>query len=59
MADVNKSDKTEPATAKRRQEACESGHVSKSQDLTSAALLLVGLIVLAITARRSWDQWRT
>jgi flagellar biosynthetic protein FlhB len=45
------SDKTEPATAKRRNEARESGHIAKSQDLTSAVLLVVGLIVLSATAR--------
>src|SRR3954470_10237814 len=49
MADT--SDKTEPATAKRRNEARESGHIAKSQDLTSAVLLVVGLLVLSYTAK--------
>jgi flagellar biosynthetic protein FlhB len=49
MAD--KSDKTEPATAKRRSEARESGHIAKSQDLTSAVLLVAGLLVLSYIAQ--------
>jgi len=43
-------DKTEPATPKRRTEARENGHIAKSQDLTSAVLLIVGLLVLSYTA---------
>jgi flagellar biosynthesis protein FlhB len=42
--------KTEPATPRRRQEARESGQVARSQDLTSAALLIVGLLVISLTA---------
>jgi flagellar biosynthetic protein FlhB len=43
--------KTEPATAKRRTEARESGQVAKSADLTSAALLIVGLMALSMSAQ--------
>ena len=42
--------KTEPATARRRQEARDSGQVARSQDLTAATLLIVGLYVLSRTA---------
>jgi flagellar biosynthetic protein FlhB len=48
MADEN-DNKTEPATARRRQEARESGQVARSADLTAAALLIVGLLVLSLT----------
>lgn len=47
----DKENKSEPATPKRRQEARDSGQVAKSQDLTAAVLLLVGLWVLSATAR--------
>jgi flagellar biosynthetic protein FlhB len=49
MAEDQES-KTEPATARRRQEARESGQVARSADLTSAALLVVGLLVLSATS---------
>jgi len=39
-------DKSHEATPHRRQEAREHGHVAKSQDLASAAVLLVGLLGL-------------
>jgi flagellar biosynthesis protein FlhB len=42
-------DKTQEATPHRRQEARKQGQVAKSQDLGSAALLLVGLLVLMMT----------
>ena len=45
-----RDNKTEPATPRRRQEARESGQVAKSGDLTSAALLLAGLLVISMTA---------
>ncbi len=43
-------DKTEPATARRRDEARESGQMPKSQDLTSAALLLFGMVAISLTS---------
>ncbi len=42
----NDGDKTQEATPHRRQQAREEGQVAKSQDLASAALLLVGLAAL-------------
>lgn len=42
----NDGDKTQDATPHRRQQAREEGQVAKSQDLASAALLLVGLAAL-------------
>lgn len=48
-------DKTEPATPKRRQEAIDRGSRPKSQDLTAALLLLVGLMTLRYTGRQIQD----
>jgi flagellar biosynthetic protein FlhB len=45
MAETD-GDKTQDATPHRRQQAREEGQVAKSQDLASAALLLVGLATL-------------
>ena len=45
MAETD-GDKTQDATPHRRQQAREEGQVAKSQDLASAALLLVGLASL-------------
>ena len=45
MADTD-GDKQHDATAHRRQQAREEGQVPRSQDLTSAALLLIGLLAL-------------
>lgn len=42
----NDADKSQDATPHRRQQAREEGHVPKSQDLASAALLLFGLLTL-------------
>lgn len=39
-------DKTHEATPHRRQKAREEGHVARSQDLSSAALLVGGIVVL-------------
>jgi flagellar biosynthetic protein FlhB len=43
----DQENKTEPATPRRRQEARESGQVARSADLTSAVLLLVGLLMIS------------
>jgi flagellar biosynthetic protein FlhB len=51
----DQENKTEPATPRRRQEARESGQVARSQDLTTALLLVVGLLVLHATARTMVD----
>jgi flagellar biosynthesis protein FlhB len=47
----DRENRTEPATARRRQEARESGQVARSADLTTAALLIVGLLALSLTAQ--------
>ncbi len=39
-------EKSQDATPHRRQQAREEGHIAKSQDLGSAALLIVGLLAL-------------
>ncbi len=41
-------DKTEAATPRRRQEAIDSGNIARSPDITSAALLVGGLVLLRI-----------
>ncbi|MGA2619051.1 MAG: flagellar biosynthesis protein FlhB [Thermoguttaceae bacterium] len=45
MAETN-GDRTQEPTQHRRQQAREEGHVSKSQDLASAIILLLGLMTL-------------
>jgi flagellar biosynthetic protein FlhB len=45
MAETD-GEKTQDATPHRRQQAREEGQVAKSQDLASAAILLVGLVTL-------------
>ena len=45
-ADVAKSDKTEPATAKKKRESRQKGEVAKSSDLTGWATLLVALYLV-------------
>ncbi len=46
MAEERYGERTEPATPRRRQEARERGHVARSQDLSSAAVLLGAIIAL-------------
>lgn len=46
MAEERFEEKTEPASPRRRQEARERGHVAKSQDLSSAVILLAALLAL-------------
>jgi flagellar biosynthesis protein FlhB len=48
----DKQEKTEDATPRRREESREKGQVSLSQEVTSALILLVGLIVLIVSG--SW-----
>jgi flagellar biosynthesis protein FlhB len=48
MADQD-GDKTQEATPHRRQEARKEGQVPRSQDLVSAVLLIVGLVVLMMS----------
>ena len=42
----DKEGKTEPATPRRRQEAFDSGNFAKSHDLSSAVILLTGLLLI-------------
>jgi len=44
-----RGDKTLEATPHRRQKAREEGHVAKSQDLGSAAVLLAGMVILLLS----------
>jgi flagellar biosynthetic protein FlhB len=54
-------DKSQEPTPHRRQKAREEGHVAKSQDLGSAVMLLVGMLVLMTAGRRLIDffDWYT
>ncbi|MBI2881379.1 MAG: flagellar biosynthesis protein FlhB [Candidatus Tectomicrobia bacterium] len=45
MAEKDQQEKTEPASPKRREEAREAGKVAKSVEVSSAALLLGGLVI--------------
>jgi len=46
MADGEAGEKTEKGTGRRREKAREEGTVAKSQEVTSAVLLLVGMTIL-------------
>ncbi len=46
MPEERSGERTEPATPRRRQEARERGHVARSQDLSSAVVLLAGIVAL-------------
>jgi len=50
-------EKTERATPQRRRDARREGQVARSVELTSAATLLTGIVVLRITASRLWGGW--
>ncbi len=47
MADDDKSNKTEPATPKRKEDARRKGQVAMSRDVSTAAILLGGIGLLA------------
>jgi flagellar biosynthetic protein FlhB len=51
MADPT-SDKSQPATPHRRQEARRQGHVARSADLASAGLLLAGMAILLLLGQQ-------
>ncbi|NJL30727.1 MAG: flagellar biosynthesis protein FlhB [Phycisphaerales bacterium] len=51
MAEQN-GERTEPATARRKEEARQEGNVARSADLTAAAMLLAGVILLQYTGLR-------
>ena len=48
-------DKSQEPTPHRRQKAREEGHVARSQDLGSAVLLLVGMLVLLMAGKKLID----
>jgi flagellar biosynthetic protein FlhB len=48
-------DKSQDPTPHRRQKALEEGQVAKSQDLGSAVLLLVGMLVLLLSGKTLFD----
>jgi flagellar biosynthesis protein FlhB len=52
MAEESNEERTEAPTDKRRSEAREKGNVAKSAEVNSALVLLVGILVLKISA--SW-----
>jgi flagellar biosynthesis protein FlhB len=51
MADSD-GDKTQDPTPHRRQQAREQGQVTKSQDLASALMLLIGLVLLLVLGEK-------
>ena len=54
MASEEFGDKTHEATPYRRQKAREEGQVVRSQDLASAGLLIVGLLVVVVFQPAAW-----
>ncbi len=52
MPESDGQDRTEKATPKRREEEKEKGNVAKSQDLSSVAVLIAGLVGLQIFSVR-------
>jgi len=50
MADSDTGERTEKATGKRRSEAREKGTVPKSTEVSSAAMLIVGIVLLVTTS---------
>ncbi len=49
-------DKTEAPTPRRRQEARDKGQVAKSQDLTPAVIMLVGMVTLQLVGPIMWRR---
>jgi flagellar biosynthetic protein FlhB len=49
VAEESFQEKTEPATAKRREESRKKGQVAKSMDLNSAFILMFGLLLLFVS----------
>ncbi|MGE3164241.1 MAG: flagellar biosynthesis protein FlhB [Planctomycetota bacterium] len=57
--DQDAGEKTEPATARKRQEAREQGTVARSQDLVTAMMLLAAFLVVYFTSDLMLDQFST
>ena len=55
MAEERYDERTEPATPRRREEARERGHVARSADLSSAVILLAGVLALQFFGGRLVD----
>jgi flagellar biosynthesis protein FlhB len=49
-------DKTEAPTPRRRQQTREKGQVARSQDLSAAVPLLVGLLAISLLGPRLWQS---
>lgn len=56
MADEPGGEKVHPASPQKKQRAREEGNIARSQDLSSAAGLSVGLLVLMLLGRMSLDR---
>ncbi|HUI29766.1 MAG TPA: flagellar biosynthesis protein FlhB [Candidatus Acidoferrales bacterium] len=52
MAEQSFQEKTEPATPKRRRELKRDGRVAKSIELTTAAVLLIGTVIMYMLGRQ-------
>ncbi len=55
MAEDHRGDRSEPATARKRQETREKGQVARSQDLTTAVSLLAAFLLLFFVAGSMLD----
>ena len=53
------ADKTEEATPRRKEKERDKGHISKSQDLTSAPVLTSGLGLMAAMGGKMLEKIRT
>jgi flagellar biosynthetic protein FlhB len=51
VSDEEQSEKTEPASEKRRREYREKGEVARSQELTSAVMLMTGVMAVSTIAK--------
>lgn len=56
MAEQSFQEKTEPATPKRRNELKHEGKVAKSVELTTAAVLLIGTVIMYMLGRQFVTQ---
>lgn len=59
MPDQDRESRTETATPRRRQEAREKGQVARSTDLSSALMLLLGMVFLRFYGPTLLDQIKT
>ena len=52
MAQESMEDRTEPASGKKREDSRKKGKVSRSQELSSAAVIVFGTLILYVTGGR-------